>query len=216
MGTGSQLLYLQNPIRPVPLRNLLQGHTPAGLRTLVPDYDAPSRVLAWQFTFAPPADLLAGSKAARELTRPTLVAAQAKAVAATLARFDRQITGYESAPPWEDVPTAIFAAFRGQGAPRHQAPVSTTVFFINQGYFADRTVRTYATTEVVKEAAGLEPFYANSLREALAQQTQQNHSRHLPAPPPAERAEAPVQLPDQPTPGHPSQRTQLRHYGHSH
>ena len=218
LGTGSKLLHLQNPILPGPLKNLLEGRTPAGVRALVPDYDAPDRVVAWLFTFTPPADLLADWKAAPELTRPNLVAAQGKAVAATLARFDGRITGHETASPGENIPTAIFAAFREQDSLRHQASVRTKVFFINQGYFTNRTVRTYATSEVVKAAAGLELFYVTSLRDALAQQTQRNRPRHFPALPRAERSEAPTQSPvasDQASPSLAPQRTPARGYRHS-
>lgn len=145
-GSGSRLLFLQNPVRPDMLRHLLAGCTPSGGRTLLPP--DPDRVAAWQLTFTPPADL------ARGLNRP---AAQAAAVRGALARWEDRLVQFDPAPPWEYPPQPVFAVFH---EPRAR---QTSVWLVNAGYLADRTARTLAPATVTQAVQGLEPLYREHL-----------------------------------------------------
>jgi hypothetical protein len=185
LGTGSTLLFLQNPVRPTPLRNLLASRTPAGLRTVLPDHEAPDRIVAWQFTISAPEDLSARWAAAHRTERPKLFAAHRAAVADALTRFDGRITGFEDGPPWEEYPTSIFATFRGLPAQRNSPQLQHTALFINVGFRPDRTAQAYTNEAVLDQVHHMHTAYESSLISCSAQKPA--HSNRIVA---AQSAEA--------------------------
>lgn len=222
LGTGSTLLFLQNPVRPIPLRNLLAGRTPAGLRTVVPNHDAPERIVAWQFTIAAPEALSARWAAADRTERPKLFAAHRAAVTEALARFDGRITGFQEGPPWEEYPTSIFATFRGLPTPRNTPQLQHTALFINVGFRPDRTAQTYTNEAVLAQAQDMDAAYQRSLLACLERKPA--HSNRLMTPHSAEASprkrrsiEPPAGTHHQSTPAQPIPPPAKSHdYGHSH
>jgi hypothetical protein len=162
-GRAVKVLQLKNPIDSSSFGHLIDGRTPDGSRSLIPQSGEANRLAGWRVIITAPQGLNWVWGVCPKKVRVRVERAFAQAVQKTLRHMELEMPGY-GASARESDKAGVFAVFRHNAASDYSPQLQATVLCFNLGLRQQQMATALTTKQVMAMETKLKCFFHEEFR----------------------------------------------------